>query len=76
MSIRDGLAFFFGDSTLTRFRSRGLHRALIETRMNRAVAAGCDLVVATTLPGTISQRNYERCGFQVLYMKMNMQPDL
>jgi GNAT superfamily N-acetyltransferase len=75
MSIREGLAFLFGDSTLTGFRGRGLHRSLIEARLARAVAAGCDLAAAATLPGTISQRNYERCGFQVLYTKMNMQRD-
>src|SRR5207302_11113493 len=43
MSVRDGLAFPFGDSTLTAFRGRGLHHGLIEARLARAVAAGCDL---------------------------------
>ncbi len=76
MSIRSGLAFLFGDSTLIPHRGRGLQRALIEARMAHAVALGCDLAAATTLPGTVSQRNYERCGFQVLYTKMNMQRDL
>ena len=75
MSIREGLAFLFGDSTLTAFRARGLHRALIEARLAHGVAGQCDLAAATTLPGAISQRNYERCGFQVLYTKMNMQRD-
>jgi GNAT superfamily N-acetyltransferase len=75
MSIRAGLAFFFGDATLPSFRGRGLQRVLIEARLAHAAAAGCDLAVSTTLPGTISQRNYERCGFQVLYTKMNMQRD-
>ncbi len=75
MSIREGLACLFGDSTLTAFRGLGLHRSLIEARLAHAVAAGCDLAVAMTLPGTVSQRNYERAGFQVLYTKMNMQRD-
>jgi len=75
MSIRSDLAFFFGDATLPAHRGRGLQRALIEARLAHAVSTGCDLAVATTLPGTISQRNYERCGFQVLYTKMNMQRD-
>jgi GNAT superfamily N-acetyltransferase len=75
MSIRSGLAFFFGDATLASFRSRGLQRVLIEARLAHAAASGCDLGVSTTLPATISQRNYERCGFQVLYTKMNMQRD-
>ena len=75
VSVRDGLAFLFGDSTMKDFRGRGLHRALIEARLAYAAASGCDLAAAATLPGTISQRNYERCGFQVLYTKTNMQLD-
>jgi len=73
--ITEGLAFLMGDSTLPRYRGRGLHRALIEARLACAVARECDLAVATTLPGTISQRNYQRCGFEILYTKLNMQRD-
>ena len=28
-----------------------------------------DLTIATTEPGSISQRTFERCGFQVVYTR-------
>lgn len=69
MGIYEGLATLFGDGTVPRFRRRGLQSALIRARLNRAAAQGCDLATATTLPGSASQRNYERLGFQVAYTK-------
>jgi GNAT superfamily N-acetyltransferase len=69
MTIRGGLAGLFADSTLPGFRGAGLHSALIRERLRAALAAGCDLATATTLPGSISQRNYERNGFWVAYTK-------
>lgn len=76
MCIRNGLATFFGDSALVGFRRRGLHRALIRARLAYARELDCDLAVAATLPGSYSQLNYERCGFQVVYTKVNMQREL
>jgi GNAT superfamily N-acetyltransferase len=72
LAIHDGLATLFADSTLTRFRHQGIQRELIAARMNEALAQGCDLAMASTLPGSISQRNYERAGFQVVYTKVTM----
>ncbi|MBS1854251.1 MAG: GNAT family N-acetyltransferase [Acidobacteria bacterium] len=72
LAIHEGLATFFADSTLSRFRRQGIHRELIAARMNEALARGCDLAMASTLPGSISQRNYERAGFQVVYTKVTM----
>ena len=45
---------------------------LIAARLNEAVARGCDLATAATLPGSGSQRNYERCGFEVVYTKVTL----
>jgi GNAT superfamily N-acetyltransferase len=72
MAVCGGLATLFADSTIPRFRSRGLHRELIAARLNEAVALGCDLATATTSPGSQSQRNYERMGFQVVYTKITL----
>ncbi len=71
-AMRDGLATLFADSTLSRFRRRGLHSELIAARLNEALAQGCDLATASTLPGSTSQRNYERQGFEVVYTKVTM----
>jgi len=71
-AIRDGLATLFADSTIAIFRRAGLHRELIAARLNDAVAQGADLATASTLPGSGSQHNYERMGFQVAYTKLMM----
>jgi GNAT superfamily N-acetyltransferase len=71
-AIHDGLATLFADSTIANFRRAGLHRELIAARLNEAVARGCDLATASTLPGSGSQRNYERMGFQVVYTRVTM----
>ncbi len=71
-AMRSGLASLFADSTIPRFRRLGLHRELIAARLNEALAQGCDLATASTLPGSASQRNYERMGFQVVYTKVTM----
>ncbi len=34
--------------------------------------AGCDLAAATVIPGSASHRNYDRCGFQLVYMRVNV----
>ena len=41
-------------------------------KLNEAIAQGCDLVTASTLPGSGSQRNYERLGFVVAYTKVTL----
>jgi len=72
LALCGGLALLFADSTIPRFRGQGLHRELIAARLHEAVALGCDLAAATTLPGSGSQRNYERMGFRVAYTKATM----
>jgi GNAT superfamily N-acetyltransferase len=72
LAVHDGLATLFADSTIAHFRRTGLHRELIAARLNEAVARGCDLATASTLPGSGSQRNYERLGFQVVYTRVTM----
>jgi len=72
IAFHETLATLFADATLPRFRRRGFHRELIDARLNEAIARGCTLATATTLPGSTSQRNYERAGFQVVYTKVTL----
>lgn len=72
MAVFNGVAALFADSTVAEFRGSGLHRELIAARLGEAVAAGCELATASTLPGSGSQRNYERMGFQVAYTRVTM----
>ena len=72
MAVYHGLATLFADSTIARFRCQGLHRELIAARLNEAIARGCDMATASTLPGGVSQRNYERAGFEVVYTRVTL----
>ena len=67
--VRDGLAGFFATSVLPEFRGRGAQRELIRARLDSARAAGCDLCSVGAMPGSDSQRNFERWGFRVAYTK-------
>jgi len=74
-AVRHGLALLFADSTIAAYRRRGLQRELIAARLNEALARGCDLAAASTAPGSVSQRNYERMGFRVAYTKVTLVGD-
>jgi ribosomal protein S18 acetylase RimI-like enzyme len=66
----DGLlAQLTGAATLPAFRRRGLQTALTLHRLAEARAAGCDLAVVTTAPGSKSQENAQRRGFELLYAR-------
>jgi hypothetical protein len=43
--------------------------ALLSARLADAVAAGCDVAVITTQPGSKSQQNAQRRGFDLLYTR-------
>jgi len=71
-SMVDGVTLLFGDATLPEARGRGLQGALIRERLARAAHVGCDLAMACVLPGSGSHRNYERAGFRLAYMRVNV----
>lgn len=72
LDIRDGLGIFQCDGTIKAARGHGLQTKLIRSRLSLAAQAGCDLATADTTPGSQSQRNYERLGFQVVYSKVTL----
>ncbi len=72
LGIVDGVALLSGDGVLPRHRGQGLQKALIQARLVLARARGCDVVCASTAPGTASQRSYEACGFHAAYPKVEM----
>jgi GNAT superfamily N-acetyltransferase len=75
-SLRDGIAWMFGDATLPSARGRGLQANLIRWRLAHSARAGCDLAVAAVLPGSPSHRNYLRAGFSLLYARIGVTRDL
>ncbi len=72
LEIHDGLGVLQCDGTVPRYRGKGVQTRLIQARVALAAEAGCDLVTADTAPGSQSQRNYERLGFQVAYTKVTL----
>jgi GNAT superfamily N-acetyltransferase len=63
------IAFFCGAATLPAFRRQGVQGALLRARLADAAAAGCELAVVTTAPGSKSQQNVQRHGFSLLYAR-------
>jgi GNAT superfamily N-acetyltransferase len=68
MYVRDGVVGIFGTATLPRFRRRGVQTALI-ARMLADAWGRADLAIATTEPGSTSQRTFERLGFRLIYTR-------
>jgi ribosomal protein S18 acetylase RimI-like enzyme len=64
------IAVFFGSATRPEFRRRGIHRAMLQFRLARAKAEGCKLAVITATPGSTSERNLHRHGFETCYQKV------
>ena len=69
LRISEGVAQLAGAATLPGHRRRGVQSALTATRLALAAAEGCDVAVVTTQPGSKSQQNVQRQGFQLLYSR-------
>ena len=67
--VADGLAQLTGAATAPAHRRRGVQTALLSARLTDAAAAGCDIAVVTTQPGSKSQQNMQRQGFDLLYTR-------
>ena len=67
MYAHGGVVELGGASTRPAFRRKGIQRALIEARLATARSNGCDLALVLTEPGSDSQRNLQRTGFELAY---------
>jgi len=66
--VLDGVLGIAGTSTLPAFRRRGVQQAVVAHARGGA-SGSAELAMATGEPGSISQRNFERFGFQVVYTR-------
>jgi GNAT superfamily N-acetyltransferase len=64
-----GVAQFAGAATAPAQRRQGVQSALLAARLIDARAAGCDVAVVVTQPGSPSQQNSQRQGFDLLYTR-------
>ena len=67
--IAEGVGQLLGAATAPAYRRRGIHTALLSARLADAAAGGCDIAVVTTQPGSKSQENMQRRGFDLLYTR-------
>jgi GNAT superfamily N-acetyltransferase len=77
LRIADGVAQMTGAATAPAHRRHGIQTALLAARLAAAASAGCDIAVVTTQPGSKSQQNVQRRGFDLLYTRAVLvkQPD-
>lgn len=68
-TTKDGIAQFAGAATAPAHRRNGIQSALLSVRLADAAAAGCDVAVITVQPGSKSQQNSQRSGFDLLYTR-------
>jgi len=65
----EGIAQLCGAATLPEHRRHGVQTALLAARLEIASRAGCDVAVVTTQPGSKSQENVQKKGFELLYTR-------
>jgi GNAT superfamily N-acetyltransferase len=69
LRMADGVAQLTGAATAPAHRRRGVQSALLAARVADAAHAGCNIAVVTTQPGSRSQQNVQRRGFDLLYAR-------
>jgi GNAT superfamily N-acetyltransferase len=69
MRLFEGIAQLCGAATLPEHRRQGVQSALLLARLEIASRAGCDVAVVTTQPGSKSQENVQKQGFELLYTR-------
>lgn len=65
------VATFCCDGTLEAARGKGYQRRLIEARQGIAQELGLGWCTSEVAPGSSSQRNYVRCGFEKAYSRQH-----
>lgn len=67
--MHEHTALLCGAATLPASRRRGVQSALLQARLTRGREAGCEMAVVTTQPGSKSQENVQRAGFELIYSR-------
>jgi hypothetical protein len=68
--IHDDVAMLGGASTVPEGRNKGAQSALLAARLSHAAEHGCSLAVMAATPGSQSQKNAQRNGFNVAYTRI------
>lgn len=71
--IYDDVCILAGASTIPEGRNRGAQNALLRDRLSLAIQRGCRLAIMGAAPGSQSQKNAQKNGFQVAYTRIKWQ---
>lgn len=73
MFVHGEVAMLAGASTIPEGRKRGAQNALLHARLTHAANLGCTLAVMGASPGSQSQRNAQKNGFNIAYTRTKWQ---
>ena len=80
IAISTGMVFVHGDvavlagaSTIPSGRNQGAQNALLDARLTHASDLGCTLAIMAASPGSQSQKNAQRNGFNIAYTRIKWQ---
>ena len=71
--IYDDVCILAGATTVPEARNRGVQNALLSARLNFASDQGCKLAMICALPGSQSQKNAQKNGFNIAYTRIKWQ---
>lgn len=70
LRLEEGVALMCGAATLPAHRRRGVQAAMLAARLRDAHAAGAEVAVVTTAPGSLSEHNVVRSGFALGFARL------
>ena len=73
MFIHDDVAVLAGASTVPDGRNKGAQNALLAARLKFAAEKGCTLAIMAAVPGSQSQKNAQKNGFNIAYTRTKWQ---
>lgn len=71
--IHGDIAMLAGASTIPEGRRNGAQTALLDARLDHAAKSGCTLAIMGASPGSQSQRNAQKNGFNIAYTRTKWQ---
>lgn len=71
--VHEDTAILAGASTIPAGRNKGAQNALLDARLRFARERGCTLAAMGSLPGSQSQRNAQKNGFNIAYTRTKWQ---
>lgn len=72
-SFYDDVCILAGAATIPDSRRKGAQNALLSARLNFAAERGCRLAMMCAAPGSQSQKNAQKNGFQIAYTRIKWQ---